>query len=181
MNNKTLKIIIFIAIIAVIIGILLIVKNKTRTKTVQYEPQEEISGEQERKTIISLYFVNKKSKEITPEARMIDVKDLINEPYKVLINLLIEGPKNENLEKTIPEGTKLIGAILEGDTLKLNFSREFLNKEGKEEEEKTIESIVNTLTELTEVNSIKILIEGEENKKFEDGGLSFENTFLRAE
>lgn len=179
MKNKKFKIIIFIAIILVIIGILLVVKNKT--KTVQYEPQEEISGEQERKTIISLYFVNKKSKEITPEARMIDVKDLINEPYKVLINLLIEGPKNENLEKTIPEGTKLIGEILEGDTLKLNFSREFLNKEGKEEEEKTIESIVNTLTELTEVNSIKILIEGEENKKFEDGGLSFENTFLRAE
>lgn len=179
MKNKKFKIIIFIAIILIIIGILLVVKNKT--KTVQYEPQEEISGEQERKTIISLYFVNKKSKEITPEARMIDVKDLINEPYKVLINLLIEGPKNENLEKTIPEGTKLIGAILEGDTLKLNFSREFLNKEGKEEEEKTIESIVNTLTELTEVNSIKILIEGEENKKFEDGGLSFENTFLRAE
>lgn len=180
MKNKMLKIIIIIAVIAVIIGIFMIVKNKT-AKTIQYEPQEEISGEQERKTIISLYFINKKTKEVAPEARMIDVKDLINEPYKVLINFLIEGPKNENLEKTIPEGTKLLGATLEGDTLKLNFSREFLNKEGKEAEEKTIESLVNTLTELTEVNSIRILIEGEENKKFQDGELSFENNFLRSE
>ena len=180
MKNKILKTIIIIVIIAIIVGVLVIVKNKT-TKTIQYEPQEEISGEQERKTIISLYFMDKKTKEVVPEARMIDVKDLINEPYQVLINFLIEGPKNENLEKTIPEGTKLLGATLEGDTLKLNFSREFLNKEGKESEEKTIESLVNTLTELTEVNSIRILIEGEENKKFEDSGLSFENNFLRSE
>ena len=99
MKNKMLKIIIIIAVIAVIICILMIVKNKT-TKPIQYEPQEEISGEQERKTIISLYFVNKKTKEVAPEARMIDVKDLINEPYNVLINFLIEGPKNENFEKT---------------------------------------------------------------------------------
>ena len=179
MKNKMLKIIIIIAVIAVIICILMIVKNKT-TKPIQYEPQEEISGEQERKTIISLYFVNKKTKEVAPEARMIDVKDLINEPYNVLINFLIEGPKNENFEKTIPEGTKLLGATLEGDTLNLNFSREFLNREGKEAEEKTIESI-NTLTELTEVNSIKILIEGEENKKFNDGEVSFEKIFIREE
>ena len=99
---------------------------------------------------------------------MIDVKDLINEPYNVLINFLIEGPKNENLEKTMPEGTKLLGATLEGDTLNLNFSREFLNREGKEAEEKTIESIVNTLTELTEVNSIKVLINGEEKDNLKD-------------
>ena len=180
MKNKMLKIIIIIAVIAVIICILMIVKNKT-TKPIQYEPQEEISGEQERKTIISLYFVNKKTKEVAPEARMIDVKDLINEPYNVLINFLIEGPKNENFEKTIPEGTKLLGATLEGDTLNLNFSREFLNREGKAAEEKTIESIVNTLTELTEVNSIKILREGEENKKFNDGEVSFEKIFIREE
>lgn len=92
-----LKIIIIIAVIAVIICILMIVKNKT-TKPIQYEPQEEISGEQERKTIISLYFVNKKTKEVAPEARMIDVKDLINEPYNVLINFLIEGPKMKILK-----------------------------------------------------------------------------------
>ena len=39
MKNKVLKTIIIIVIIAVIIGILMIVKNK-KAKTIQYEPQE---------------------------------------------------------------------------------------------------------------------------------------------
>lgn len=54
-----------------------------------------------------------------------------------------------------------------------------MNREGKEAEEKTIESIVNTLTELTEVNSIKILIEGEENKNLMMGKYHLKNFYQR--
>ena len=50
-----------------------------------------------------------------------------------------------------------------------------------EEEQNTINSIVNTLTELTEVNSIKILINGEENKSFNDGEIDFTQNFTRNE
>ena len=51
----------------------------------------------------------------------------------------------------------------------------------KEEKEKTIESKVNTVTELTEVNSVKILINGEENQKFKDGEIDFSQNFIRNE
>ena len=70
---------------------------------------------------------------------------------------------------------------MSGNTLVINFSEEFINnhKGGKEEEEKTIESLVNTLTELTEVNEIKILINGEENREFKDKEVNFQNVFLR--
>lgn len=179
MKKRIITIFLIMLIILAIIGIMLAIKNNG--EELQYEPQEEISEEQERKTIISLYFINKNTKEVAPEARMIDVKELINEPYKKLINLLIEGPKNENYEKAIPEGTKILETKLDNDTLILNFSREFLNREGKEEEKKTIETLVNTLTELTEVNSIKILIDGKENEKFKDGEISFEKIFIREE
>ena len=83
----------------------------------------------------------------------------------------------------IPEGTMLIGTSLEGDTLKVNFSSEFVENHigGKEEEQKTIECLVNSLTELTEVNSIKILINGEENAKFKDGEINFSQNFIRNE
>ena len=37
------------------------------------------------------------------------------------------------------------------------------------------------MTELTEVNSIKILIDGEENKSFLDNQITFENEFAREE
>ena len=57
---------------------------------------------------------------------MLDVKTLIKDPYTVIINMLIDGPKNENHDNVIPEGTTLIGSCLDGDTLKINFSSEFV-------------------------------------------------------
>ena len=176
-----------ITLVLVGIGIYFLFRNieikKVEDQYQDYTPQEEISDEQERKTMISLYFVNKTTRNVEPEARMLDVKTLIKDPYTVIINMLIDGPKNENHDNVIPEGTTLIGTSLEGDTLKINFSSEFVENHigGKEEEQKTIECLVNSLTELTEVNSIKILINGEENAKFKDGEIDFSQNFIRNE
>lgn len=181
---KKIFILIIILIIMIGAGIFYFINSKKEKEEInEYQPQEEISEEQERQTMVSLYFINKNTGELEPEARLIDVKELINNPYTTLINLLIEGPKNENHENPIPEGTTLINSSIEGDVLKLDFSAEFINNHtGRlEEERKTIESIVNTLTELTEVNSIKILINGEENKSFTDGQIDFSQEFTRNE
>ena len=43
----------------------------------------------------------------------------------------------------------------------------------------SIQAIANTLTELNEVNSIKILIEGEENKEIEGTDIDLNKTFAR--
>lgn len=183
MKTNLKRLILLILVIACILAIIFyFVKNKHKKENYEeYEPQEEISEEQERQTLVSLYFINKTTRQVEPEARLIDVKELVTNPYKTLINMLIEGPKNDNHEKIIPEGTKLLGSFMEQDVLKLDFSNEFVDnhKGGKEEEEKTIECIVNTLTELTEVNSIKILINGEENQKFKDGEVNFSLNFIR--
>ena len=101
---------------------------------------------------------------------MIYIKDIIEQPYEKLINLLIEGPKNERLSKVIPEGTKLLGVNLEGNTLTINFSSEFLNYDNNAPSVKAnlVNSIVNTMTELTEINNVKFLIDGNENEEFRD-------------
>ena len=182
--NKTTKIILIILSVALIIGLISFIFYKNSRKEIkEYAPEEEISEEQVRETIVSLYFRNKTTKSIEPEARLIDVKKLISNPYEILINLLIQGPKNENLEKTIPEGTILRNAKIEGETLIINFSKEFVDNHtnGKEIEEQTIKSIVSTMTELNEINSIKILIEGEENKGFKDDEINFKENFIRTE
>jgi len=134
----------------------------------EYIPQAEISDEQARQTIVSLYFPDKENKKLMPEARLIDIKELINLPYEKLMNLLIEGPKNDKLEKIIPKGTKVLRCFMEGDTLILDLTKDFLNYDMEEEnaKENLINSIVNTMTELTEVNKVKFLIEGEENEQF---------------
>ena len=50
---------------------------------------------------------------------------------------------------------------------------------GLDEESKTVYSIVNTLTELIEVDGVKILINGEEGKAFLDEAISFKEVFVR--
>lgn len=173
--------IIICLIIAAIYGVYYFFIQDREEKIIEYIPEQEISEEQMRQTMVSLYF--KSGDEIVPEARLIDVKELLDNPYKEILNMLIEGPKNTNLERTIPEGTKINKLQKESDILIIDFSEEFvLNHKGGEEEEKiTINSIVNTVTELTEINGIKILINGEENKSFNNGKIEFNRIFKRNE
>ena len=180
--KRVIIVIISIIIIAIIIfGVYFFIKEKNiqKDEITDYTPEEEISDNQMRQTMISLYF--KSDNVLIPEARLIDVKELINNPYEKVLNMLIEGPKNEKLEKTIPEGTKINKIEKEGENLIIDFSKEFIlnHKDGEEEEKMTIKSIVKTVTELTEINGIKIKIDGEENKKFKDGKIEFNKIFNR--
>ena len=93
----------------------------------EYTPQEEISEAQYRETIVNLYFLTKDSKELMGEARAIDAKTLAINPYKKLIELLLEGSQNEKLERIIPEGTTVYDASIEAGCVVINLSKEILN------------------------------------------------------
>ena len=165
---------------AIISGVFFLVKNNGEEEEImEYTPQEEVTDSQLRQTIVSLYFKN--GNELLPEARLIDVKELIENPYEKILNMLIQGPKNENLKNTIPEGTKINKIEKEGEVLIIDFSVEFISGHmgGEIEEKLTIQAIVKTLTELTEINGIKIKINGEENKEFKDGLIKFDKIFDR--
>lgn len=182
MKNK--KIFMYIIIILLIlfilwIGIILVKNNNTDTNE-EFIPEQEITEEQLRSTNIILYFSNLNTGELETEIRKIDSKKLLENPEKQLITYLIDGPKNGNLVRLIPENTKLISAEIEKEILIINFSEDFIENQnlGKEQEEKIIKSILKTVTQLNEINGIKILINGEENKKFPDNELNFENIFF---
>lgn len=183
MLDKRRMLIVGIAIFAIttiIVGAYFLTKNKGENNEIaEYIPEQEISEEQLRQTIVSLYFKNENG--LMPEARLVDVKELINNPYEKIINMLLEGPKNEKLQKTIPEGTKINRIEKQGEILVLDFSEEFIsNHKGDEQEQKvTLQSIIKTVTELTEINGIKIKIDGEDNKEFKDGKIKFNQIFNR--
>ena len=172
-NKKIILLFVILLIIIFIVGFFSIkyVKNK-KTQEIQeeYIPEEEISEEQFRETIVSLYFPDKETNMLKPEARLVNVKQLIQSPYNMLIELLIEGPKNDKLKKIIPENTKLLNSSLEGECLILDFSNDLLNynKQDSKEKENLINSIVNTVTELTEVNKVKFLINGQTDENLKD-------------
>ena len=172
--NKKIVIIFTVLLIIILLGGYFVInyfKNQEQESVVEeYTPEEEITEEQNRQTIVSLYFLEKETQELAPEARLVDIKEIINDPYDKLINMLIEGPKNDKYEKIIPDNTKLNKTYTEKDMLYIDFSSEFLSydKQDPNEKKNLINSIVKTMTQLTEINSVKILIDGQENTDFNE-------------
>lgn len=163
-------------IILIVIGIIIVVSAIIILNVdieTEYVPETEIEETELRKTIVTLYFNNKETKELSKETRLIDSKELLKNPYETLLDMLLEGPNNESLERVIPEGTKVLDANLENGIVIVNFSKEFL--ENTENIDNILSSITKTLIELTEVNNVKILIEGEE-LNLEKSTQSVENT-----
>ena len=186
MSKKKIVIFIAIAVLIVLIGFILFLSlnsssNNSSNKITEYTPQGEFSENDIRKTIISVYFKNIETNTLVPESICIDVKELADNPYMKLLQILAAGPTNDKLESPLPEGTKINNAYIKGNTVYVDFSNEFINNAptGIEEESLLIYSIVNTLTELNEVNGVKILINGEENKAFSDNAMNFKEEFVR--
>ena len=164
-------IILIVVVLIIILGIVVAMNFKIET---EYIPEKEMEEKELRKTIVSLYFQDKENKEIVKENRLIDSKNLLREPYLELLNMLISGPENEFYEKTIPDETKIREINFNNNIVTIDFSNEFVeNSIDDKQRYNSICSIVKTLTELTEVNGVKILIEGKEIDGFVEIGLDF--------
>ena len=170
--NKKIRI--TILIISGII-ILLIAKNmirKNENKVInnekeeiqEYTPVEELTGEQERETIVSIYYKNKITGELIPEDKRIDSKELIENPCKYLIELLKNNPVSEELESVIPENATINNVSVKGTTAEIDFSKELIDLASQEEITLIKNALLKTLTNLNEIEDIKILIDGKEGE-----------------
>ena len=170
------KWIILIAVcIIVVLGGFVIFNSDVET---EYVPEEEIREDEMRNTIVSLYFQDKNTKELVKETKLIDSKRLLKNPYEELIKLLMDGPENINYEKAVPSNAKLLSAQIKGNCVTIDFSKDFIdNSKDDKQKYNSIYSILNTLAELTEVESIKIIIDGQENDGYADIGLNFKEKF----
>lgn len=68
-----------------------------------------------------------------------------------------------------------------GECIVIDFSKEFIENQNENVEYHglVISQIVNTMTQFTEINAVKILIDGEENKSFKNGNISFKQVFTK--
>lgn len=166
-GRKMQKWIIFIVVCLILILGVVIVSNVSIET--EYTPETEIEDTELRKTIITLYFEDKNTNEIVKETQLIDSKELLNEPYKELINLLIKGPQNTNNDRVLPENVQVLDCNFEDGCVTINFSKELEYENITQEDRDDIyTTIYNTLKELKEVNSIKIMIEGEQKQEYLD-------------
>lgn len=110
---------------------------------------------------ITLYFANKDNMLVTEE-RNIEAKQ--NQSMEMpIVAELINGPKIEGNLKTVPSETKIRNIKTEDAICYVDLSSDFITKlsGNKNQEILAIYSIVNSLTNLSNVNKVQFLIEGE--------------------
>lgn len=151
-------ILIIVGLIA-ILGVVIILNIDVET---EYIPESEVEETEFRNTIITLYFVDKENGTLSKENKLIDSKELLKNPYKTIVEKLMLGPENEKNENVISVNTKILDIKFEKGIVIINFSKEF--SEGLEKDKLQVrkDAIYKTLTEFTEVTSIKIFVEGVE-------------------
>ena len=170
MKNKRI-IAVIVLILIIVLGFIIYKNVSIKNQEDEYQdyiPEEEISDEQMRQTKIILYFANNETGELETEIKVVDANTLIKNPEKQIMELLIKGPQSSNLKKLIPDGTILHDIKIENSCAIINVSNEFLNYQNEEEKLKIINSIVNTLTNLKEIESVKFLINGGENEQLNE-------------
>ena len=115
--------------------------------------------------VVHLYFADSDHSVLMAEQRSMPVGIQSENAGTRILQALLKGPK-QRLERTIPAETRLRAFyILENRTAYVDFSNELREHHpgGARSELLTIFSIVNSLTmNLTEVETVKILIEGQE-------------------
>lgn len=122
--------------------------------------------------MVTLYFADSEAMYVVAEKRKIllanDVKvssggDSLE---KQVFLELMKGPSAKNLHATIPNGTKLLSINTKDGLCTINLSSEFIDNSpgGTASERMTLDSVVNSLTELDNVKKVQFLIDGKKRE-----------------
>ena len=111
--------------------------------------------------LVRLYFADTQNRYLIEEQRSTAIDDEDGLP-DYIVRSLIAGPQSESLRPTIPKGTMLLNVSVVDRVCLVNFSAEFLQNRPRNvlAERMTVFSVVNSLSQLDEVDSVEILAEG---------------------
>jgi germination protein M len=138
------------------------------------------------KVPVHLYFANEDNSKLKLEVRYISVTDAkksVNTLASTIVKELIKGPSTDSgLKRTIPAEAQLKSPVaINAGVATVVFTKEFVDKHpgGKAAEQMTIYSIVNSLTELKEIQKVKFTINGKAQKEFK-GNFQFDLPFPKS-
>jgi spore germination protein GerM len=144
------------------------------TPTSSLTIDEEEAAVLNEKVPVVLYFGDEQQTKLIKEIRYVDIKEAkkgAETLASVLVKELIKGPKAEGLTPLIAEGTTLRSPVTITERVAtVDFTKEFIDNHpgGKVLAELTVYSIVNSLTEMKEIERVKITINGKSTKNFKD-------------
>lgn len=126
---------------------------------------------------IVLYFANEQGNALIEVNRLVIYNSNIA-MERVVVDQLIAGPSNTDSYPTINPAAKINSVTITDGTCYVNLDSAFLTQPYNVTPEVTIYSIVNSLAELSNVNKVQIMIDGETAVQYRDN-ISFENLFTR--
>ncbi len=121
--------------------------------------------------LITLYYKNKKGL-LVPVTRTVKKQEGLAKA--AILGLVNEAVTREQLDyyglyPVLPKGTKVKGINIKDKVAVIDFSKEFLNISGKQEEQEAVASIVYTLTGFSTVSDVRFRVEGKEITTLENG------------
>lgn len=128
-------------------------------------------------TSIKLYFANETGNALTEVNRLVVYNSNIA-LERVIVDQLIAGPSNTESYPTINPVTKINSVTITDGTCYVNLDSAFLSQPYNVTPEVTLYSIVNSLAELSNVNKVQFMINGETAVQYREN-ISFENSFTR--
>jgi len=130
---------------------------------------KEEAEELKKKVKIITYFVSEDLSKLEGEVRYMEIeeaKQSIENIATAIVTELLKGPSQDfSGKRVIPEGTKLLEPVkITGTLATVNLSVEFIDNSSDERKnvEMSIYSMINSVTEIKELDRVKILIDGME-------------------
>ena len=157
MKNVKLMVILLV-IILVLLMFVFNSKNNSKTEKLN-DSFSDFSRDEVTKVL--LYFYNPEKNELAEEYREVSLKDIKGNMYLTILNELLKGPVSSEFVSPIPQGTSVNEIKQEGNKLIIDFSEEFNNSlDNQNIEFAKIISVVNTLTEIKEIQEVEIKVNG---------------------
>lgn len=116
---------------------------------------------------LTLYFANRKGNGLVSETREVHYSSNIS-MEKLVMEHLLEGPKEQELQAAIPEGTKLMNVSVLDGVCYVSLDESFLKQNYNMDEAVVIYSIVNSLSELPTINKVQISVNGDTSGVYRD-------------
>ena len=115
---------------------------------------------------LKLYFASLDGKSLVSENQHVYYYSSNISNEKLVMEQLLEGPVSENAQSAIPANTKLLSVSVMDGACIVNLDENFMTQNYDIQEEVVIYSIVNSLMELPNVNTVQISVNGETNKVY---------------
>ena len=125
----------------------------------------------QKKTTLTLYYANEKGDALVKKIQNV-VYESSYSIEKDVINRLIQGPFEDEYFRTLPANLQVISISVKDKICYVNFDSSFLTDALSIDGNLIVYSIVNSLTELPDIQRVQIMVDGDSNIVFRDISLS---------